>query len=41
MYSRYAESKKWKIDVNNALEGTSGGFTQSNFQSGEKMSIQN
>ena len=28
MYSRYAESKKWKIDVNNALEGTSGGFTQ-------------
>ncbi len=28
MYSRYAEEKNWKIEVNNALEGTSGGFTQ-------------
>ena len=28
MYSHYAESQGWKIEVLNAIEGTSGGFSQ-------------
>lgn len=32
MYSRYAESKGWKIQVTNAIEGTAGGFSQIEFQ---------
>jgi len=28
MYSRYADKNDWKISVENAIEGTSGGFTQ-------------
>ncbi len=31
MYSKYAEENNWKIEVSNALEGTSGGFTQIEF----------
>lgn len=31
MYSRYAESKNWKIEVTNALLGDAGGFTQIEF----------
>ncbi len=31
MYSKYAEKNGWKIEVNNADEGTSGGFSQIEF----------
>ena len=31
MYSRYADKNDWKISVENAIEGTSGGFTQIEF----------
>ncbi|TNF09507.1 MAG: peptide chain release factor 1 [Bacillota bacterium] len=31
MYSRYAESKNWKIEVLNAMEGNMGGFTSIEF----------
>ena len=31
MYSKYAEKNRWKIEVSNAVEGTSGGFTQIEF----------
>ncbi|MDD2409894.1 MAG: peptide chain release factor 1 [Bacilli bacterium] len=31
MYSRYADLNNWKIEINNALEGSSGGFTQIEF----------
>ena len=31
MYSKYAENNNWKIEVNNSVEGTSGGFTQIEF----------
>lgn len=31
MYTKFAERKNWKIDVINAIEGTSGGFTQIEF----------
>ena len=31
MYSRYAESKNWKIEINNAEPGTAGGYSQIEF----------
>ena len=31
MYSKYAEKNGWKIEVNNAEEGTSGGYSQIEF----------
>ncbi len=31
MYSRYAESQGWKVEVENAEEGTAGGFSQIEF----------
>lgn len=31
LYSKYAESKGWKIDILNAMEGTKGGFTSIEF----------
>ncbi|MDD2238344.1 MAG: peptide chain release factor 1 [Bacilli bacterium] len=31
MYSKYADLNNWKIEINNALEGSSGGFTQIEF----------
>ncbi len=31
MYSKYAEKNGWKLEVNNADEGTSGGFSQIEF----------
>lgn len=31
MYSKYAEKNGWKIEINNADEGTSGGFSQIEF----------
>ncbi|MBQ3020831.1 MAG: peptide chain release factor 1 [Bacilli bacterium] len=31
MYSKYAEKNNWKIEVNNAEEGTSGGYSQIEF----------
>ena len=31
MYSKYAEKNGWKIEINNAEEGTSGGFSQIEF----------
>ena len=31
MYSRYAESMNWKVEVINAIEGTSGGYSQIEF----------
>ncbi len=31
MYSHYAENKGWKVEVINALEGTSGGYSQIEF----------
>ena len=31
MYSRYADNNNWKIEINHALEGSSGGFTQIEF----------
>ena len=31
MYSRYAENMGWKIEIINALEGTSGGYSQIEF----------
>ena len=38
MYSRYAESKGWKIEVTNAIDGAAGGFSQIEFQvSGESV----
>lgn len=38
MYSRYAESRGWKIDVTNAVEGSAGGYSQIEFQvSGESV----
>ena len=31
MYSRYAENMGWKVEVTNAVEGTSGGYSQIEF----------
>lgn len=31
MYSRYAENMRWKIEIINAVEGTSGGYSQIEF----------
>ena len=31
MYCHYAESKGWKVEVTNAIEGTSGGYSQIEF----------
>ena len=31
MYSRYAEKQGWKIEVTNEVEGTAGGYSQSEF----------
>lgn len=31
MYSRYADKNNWKIEIINAIEGSSGGFTQIEF----------
>ena len=31
MYSRYADSKKWRIEIINAEEGTAGGYSQIEF----------
>ena len=31
MYSRYAEDKGWNVEVTNAIEGTSGGYSQIEF----------
>ncbi len=32
MYARYAESRGWKIDITNSIDGTAGGFSQIEFQ---------
>jgi len=37
MYSKYAESKGWKIEVLNAMEGTMGGFTSIEFMVSGKL----
>lgn len=38
MYSRYAETKGWKIEVLDAMEGTAGGYSQISFKvSGEMV----
>ncbi len=38
MYSKYAETKKWKIEVLNAMEGSMGGFTTIEFMvSGDQV----
>jgi len=38
MYSKYAESKGWKLEVNNAEDGDAGGFSQIEFTvSGESV----
>ena len=31
MYSRYADSKGWRIEITNAEEGTAGGYSQIEF----------
>lgn len=31
MYAKYAETQKWKLEINNAEEGDAGGFTQIEF----------
>lgn len=31
MYSKYAEKNSWKIEINNSVEGSSGGFAQIEF----------
>ena len=31
MYSHYAEANNWKVEVTNAIEGTSGGYSQIEF----------
>ena len=31
MYSHYAESNNWKVEITNAIEGTSGGYSQIEF----------
>lgn len=38
MYSKYAETQNWKLEINNAEEGDAGGFTQIEFTvSGESV----
>lgn len=37
MYSRYAESKNWKIEVLNAMEGNMGGYTSIEFMVSGKL----
>ena len=37
MYSRYAESKGWKIEILSAMEGTMGGFTSIEFMMSGKL----
>ena len=37
MYSRYAESKNWKIEVLNAMEGNMGGYTSIEFMISGKL----
>lgn len=37
MYAKYAESKGWKIEILNAMEGTMGGFTSIEFMISGKL----
>ncbi len=37
MYAKYAESKGWKIEILNAMEGTMGGFTSIEFMVSGKL----